>query len=89
MVFIIIYHWLTCIWFYIVKLDYDERDSDDANVWLPSNLRTLGQSSDTANDKELTTEFYEETENVVIYSYTLYSLIILTLGNDIAPITVG
>ena len=38
---------------------------------------------------ELTIQFYENTPNFQIYSYTLYSLIILTLGNDIAPVTIG
>ncbi|KRX03617.1 Cyclic nucleotide-binding protein [Pseudocohnilembus persalinus] len=83
------YHWLTCIWFFIVRQDYDEDTSNDANIWLPSNMRTLGQSNSDVPDNELTAQFYKDPDYVQIYSYTLYSLIILTLGNDIAPITIG
>lgn len=70
-------------------MDYEQGVSTDSDMWLPSNIRTLGQTDDNEDNMELTREFYEETSNFQKYSYTLYSLIILTLGNDIAPVNVG
>ena len=50
-------------------------------------MRTVGPN--TSDPKELTTIFYQESSPVTIYAYTLYSLIILTIGNDVCPVTIG
>jgi hypothetical protein len=61
--------------------------SKDSNTWLPSNLRSLGPSL-LGKDNELVSLFYEHSSGLEIYANVFYSLIILTLGNDIAPITI-
>lgn len=85
--FLIIFHWMTCIWFFIVKQSYNETKSTDSNQWLPSNIRALG-SDPAFPENQLVHYFYEEMNSLQIYAFVLYSLVILALGNDIAPITI-
>lgn len=64
--FLIIYHWMTCIWFFIVKQSYNAQGSTDANQWLPSNIRTIGGNDGQNNI--LVLYFYEQTSGINIYA---------------------
>ena len=53
--FIVIFHWLACIWFSIVKIDYDSNNPYDQKVWIPNNCRVIEYSEFTTP-----TKFYYE-----------------------------
>jgi hypothetical protein len=80
--FIIMFHWLTCLWYYIAKQDFDPNDSNVYTVWVPATLRQLGPT----NDVPISHQFYEQLSNFQRYTYCLYCLITLILGNDMGPV---
>ena len=62
-------------------------DRKSANTWLPSNYRIIGDSSFFSED-EHAEEFYKQTFNKYdIYVFTFYSMIMIILGGEIAPVT--
>jgi hypothetical protein len=38
-IFLMTFHWLTCIWFFIVKEEYTSGSIEDFNAWVPPTLR--------------------------------------------------
>ena len=47
MAFMLVLHWLTCLWFLVMEDDYVESDATFVTTWITSNLRAIAESSNT------------------------------------------
>ena len=86
--FVLLIHWFTCFWYAMsLKEAPSEEDRASPNTWLPSNYRIIGDSSYLSED-EYAKNFYKTNfDKVDIYFFTFYSMIMIILGGEIAPVT--
>lgn len=85
--FMMVLHWITCTWFLVMSSDYEKSGANFVNTWIPSNIRAIAESSNTDEDQGIL-DFYDtkKTSKGYQYIYSLYSITMLILGGDIAPV---
>jgi hypothetical protein len=85
-------HWCTCYWYLYAAYLYESQTEEEQNYlnsWLPTNIRTIGGGPSLPQGMHITKDyvhwFYQEAQVSERYVFTLYSMIILVLGGNIAP----
>jgi hypothetical protein len=78
---------MNCLFFFQVSREAESNNYMNEITWLPSNIRGIGFSKNSleSNDDLLAYTFYKSTNLFSQYMFTFYSLLNLSLGNDIAP----
>lgn len=58
MAFMLVLHWLTCLWFLVMEDDYDESKATFVTTWITSNIRAIAESSNTDEEDVVSLFFY-------------------------------
>jgi len=72
-------HLVTCVWYVIVKAEYFEPPSS-SELWFPNTLRMI-----QVNEDADLFPYYTDMPLVHVYELTLLSVMMLTVGSDMAP----